>query len=404
MLAADHADDDVWYKFVAVNQTITITLSGIKKGNGNLGNATPTLELFSGSCGSLVSLACDKSNPNSITYSALTTGVTYYIRVYSGASGFPASDANFNICITHGVPPANDDCNGATMLTVGTTSSGSVWNATANSSIPAGCATGIPNDDVWYKFVATSTTATVTLSNLGVSLSSAGTAVQLFSGTCGSLTSLGCGTTSLTSTGLMTSPATTYYIRVYTTGSGNLANSSNFDITVNSPSTPPVNDDCGAATALTIGSASSGTVWAATDSGLPTVCSGNPDDDVWYKITTSTFSNSLTVNLASIGTDLNASGARIQIFTGACGSLTSYACGSSTLTTPVSGNTTYYIRVYSAGTGSIASASGSTFSITATISGPTVVTAGRNNEVFKQTILSGSGVSAISMGNYLWSR
>ena len=36
------ADDDVWYKFVAYNQSITITLSGIVNGNNKLGNATPT--------------------------------------------------------------------------------------------------------------------------------------------------------------------------------------------------------------------------------------------------------------------------------------------------------------------------------------------------------------------------
>jgi trimeric autotransporter adhesin len=194
------------------------------------------------------------------------------------------------------------------------------------------------------------------------------------------------------------SASTTYLVRVFTSNatSGGGLNSTKLKFTICATyQAPPSNDDCNNAISLTSGSInSSGTVWGATaSSGIPVDCAtGNPDDDVWYKITTSTFSNSLTISLSSVGTDLSSSGAKIQVFTGSCGSLTSYGCGSSPLTTAVSGSTTYYIRVYSAGTGSLASSAGSIFSITATTSGPTVVTAGRNNEVFQQTILSGSGL------------
>ncbi|MDQ6609459.1 MAG: PQQ-dependent sugar dehydrogenase, partial [Bacteroidota bacterium] len=269
-------------------------------------------------------------------------------------------------------------------------------NATPSAGVPSGCVSGGNGNhyDVWFSFTALNTIETVTIGNLGGNISKP--EVQIFSGTAyANFVSKGCGTTTATATGLTIN--TTYFIRVSNVGADPTGNgqSPKFDICLTHPVPPPSNDDCSGAIILTSGTTNnSGTVWNATaSSGIPVGCAtGDPDDDVWYTITTSTFSNSLTVNLPSIGTDLNASGVRIQVFTGGCGSLASYACGSISLTTAVSGNTTYYIRVYSAVTGALASSGGSTFSINATVSGPTVVTGGRNNELFKQTILSGSGV------------
>jgi len=268
-------------------------------------------------------------------------------------------------------------------------------SATPSTGVPAGCITGGDGNhyDAWFSFTAANTTETVSIGNLGSKITNP--EVQIFSGTTfGNFVSNACGSTTATATGLTV--GTTYFIRVSNVGASpsGTGQTPKFDICLTHPVPPPANDDCSGAITLTSGSTNnSGTVWNATaSSNIPTGClTGDPDDDVWYAITTSTFSNSLTVNLSSIGTDLNTSGARIQVFTGGCGSLASYACGSNSLTTPVSGNTTYYIRVYSAGTGALSSSSGSTFSINATVSGPTVVIAGRNNEVFKQTTLSGSG-------------
>jgi PQQ-dependent dehydrogenase (s-GDH family) len=131
-------------------------------------------------------------------------------------------------------PPANDECTGATALTLGTAnSSGTVWNATPSSGIPVGCATGTPDDDVWYSFVAATANATVTFNATGTDLGTAGPRLQLFSGSCTALTSLGCGTTSLTATALVY--GTTYYIRVYSAAAGAIGTSatgSTFSITV----------------------------------------------------------------------------------------------------------------------------------------------------------------------------
>jgi trimeric autotransporter adhesin len=303
-----------------------------------------------------------------------------------------------------------DESSGATSLTSSTsctipTSGNPTYtlnNATASVGVPAGCITGGDGKhyDVWFSFSAANASETVTIGNFGSNITNP--EVQIFSGTAyANFISKACGTTSATATSLTV--GTTYYVRVSNVGtdpSGN-GQTPKFDICLTHPTPPPSNDDCSGAVTLTSGSTnSSGTVWSATaSSSIPVGCAtGNPDDDVWYKITTGATSNSLTVSLSSIGSDLTTSGARIQVFTGSCASLTSYACGTTSLTTAVSGNTTYYIRVYSAGTGSIGSiSSGSVFSITATVSGPTVITAGRMNEVFQETILSDNNVL-----NYPW--
>src|ERR1041385_8329337 len=76
----------------------------------------------------------------------------------------------------------------------------------------------------------------------------------------------------------------------------------------NSP--PTNNDDCANATVLTLGTTlSNETVKNMTAStGAPAPCSGNPDDDVWYKFTLSSTTN-ISVTLSSLGSNLSSSGA-----------------------------------------------------------------------------------------------
>jgi PQQ-dependent dehydrogenase (s-GDH family) len=104
----------------------------------------------------------------------------------------------------------------------------------------------------------------------------------------------------------------------------------------------------------------------------------------------------VNIALSSIGSNLSSAGAMVQLFSGACGSLVSVACGYNNLsTTSLTSGSTYYIRVYSSASGSIGGTStGSTFSITVTnASTPssTSITGSRMNEVFKLTTISSSG-------------
>lgn len=85
---------DVWYKFTAVtNNTATITLSGLGANFTNSG-----LQVFSGTCGSLIAIACN--NSTSVTTPALTTGNTYYVRVFSTSASAPNGQGGFSICAT----------------------------------------------------------------------------------------------------------------------------------------------------------------------------------------------------------------------------------------------------------------------------------------------------------------
>lgn len=404
---------DVWYKFTVPTGVSSVTLTLTLPGGSNLATNTTYTEVFNAStCGAvttLTSLGCN-SITSASTVSGLTPGATYYFRVFTTVSPTTgqANKWQFDLCLSYTPPPSNDECTGSITLSNGVTNnSGTVWLATQSSGIPAGCMTGTPDDDVWYSYTTSGVNLSISLTAIGTNLSSSGARLQLFSGTCGSLASVACGTTSISTT---VTSGTTYYIRVYSAGAGSIggtASGSAFSITATT-ATPPANDECANATTLSSGSGSAGTVWnATTSSSIPTGCSGDPDDDVWYKITPAGVN--LYVALSSIGTNLSTSGARMQLFSGTCGTLTSVACGTTWLSGGVTPGSTYYIRVYSAGTGSIGGvSSGSAFTITATSIASTTVVAGRMKEVYMQQILSPSQVLAdpweITYGpdNYLW--
>ncbi len=89
------ANDDVWYNFVATQPNYVIDVSG----NGDF---DAVVELFSGNCGSLVSVThasgAQGGGVESIEATGLTPGNTYYIRVYHYYATAPAN-STFNICV-----------------------------------------------------------------------------------------------------------------------------------------------------------------------------------------------------------------------------------------------------------------------------------------------------------------
>src|SRR5207244_1274012 len=95
------ARNDVWYSFVAQSTNPTITLSSAP--------ANPRIQLFSGTCAALVSVACGNG---SLTAAGLTIGNTYLVRIYTD----PNVSGTFNICITD-PGPANNFCANAVTLT-----------------------------------------------------------------------------------------------------------------------------------------------------------------------------------------------------------------------------------------------------------------------------------------------
>lgn len=332
--------NDVWYSFVAQTTNPTITLSSTP--------ANSRLQLFSGTCGALTSVACGNT---SIVAAGLTIGDTYFIRVYTDPNT-PGTATTFNICVTDPAP-ANNLCGSSILLTSSTAcvnTAGNMFGATLTATtINAPNCGSAATYDIWYRFVAQTTNPTITLSSVGASF--AGVAgLQLLSNNCGgSFTSFFCGTTSIAANFL--TPGTTYFIRVYGTGAvPPMATGWGFNICVTDPvSPPPSNDECSGAVTLNVNNACNnvpGNMAGATPSSpaLGGSCTGPLAYDVWYKFTA--ISTATTVDLSSPGTNFVTPG--IEVFSGNCGGLTSIACGNDPLNVPgLTVGTTYYIRVYS---------------------------------------------------------
>lgn len=222
------AANDVWYSFVANAPSTTVQVTG---GGDATTGVDAILEVFAGTCADLASIACVDATLRGGTETLLVTtvpGTTYYYRVYYWPYTAAQTVFDFTTCVFALPAPWHDDCStpmplavNATCVPVGFTTTG------ATQSLPPIDCGGFtsPNAlDVWFSFVATAAEHTI-----GVyGPNEADAMVELFSGACGSLTSLACAdatfpqsageatTESLTQTGL--TPGTTYFVRVYDWG------------------------------------------------------------------------------------------------------------------------------------------------------------------------------------------
>lgn len=153
------ADDDVWYSFVATSPSVNITLTNITGGTTDLYHS-----VYAGSCGAPgAALVC--SDPNTSTVTGLTVGNTYFVRVYSWTSTAGQTSV-FDLCILAagacGTPNNQDYCVAPAILTPGTSFSSNT-SGTYTPDIPANLGSifcGSIENNSWYEFVATSTTAT----------------------------------------------------------------------------------------------------------------------------------------------------------------------------------------------------------------------------------------------------
>jgi trimeric autotransporter adhesin len=348
---------DVWFRFQATATTQAVTLNSL---GANLTAASTYFEVLSGACGGLTSMACQAASVTNgrMVLSTLTVGAFYYVRVYVllSPTATATTDWNFNICVQQ--PPANDECAGAIVLTSGVTctnTSGTLDLATP-SVVPLGCFAIGTYYDVWYSFVATGTTHTITLNGLGANFTAP--RIQVYTGTCGALVTIGCAVAPATihiQTGLTI--GTTYYVRIANfginpSGTGSVAN---FNICVTGNPAPPSNDLCTGAIGLTSGATCSnisGTLINATATAGLAACGNAASPDVWFSfVAQSTYP---IITLGSPGVDLTTAAPRIQLFSGACGTITALtgACVASplnTATTPggagLTVGATYYIRI-----------------------------------------------------------
>jgi len=337
----------VWYTFTGDGQQTTISSTAAS-------GYDHEMAIASGTCGSLTNIACrDAFSGGTETHTFITTpGVNYYVYIAHYGDG-NTTTGNFTISrtCTPVTVPSNDNCINATALTVnpdlncGVTTHGDLSFATASGNPVTPCS-GTANDDVWYSFVATSSSHRIELLNVTGSTTDLYHAV--YSGNCGSLTNILCSDPNYsTVTGL--TPGNTYYVRVYSYGSTQTTTS--FDICIGTPPPPPPNDECVNAIPLTVNSDYncadfvSGTITSATPSAQAiSPCSGTPNDDVWYSFVATSSSHRIELlNVTGSTTDLYHA-----VYSGNCGSLTNILCSdpnSSTVTGLTPGNT-YYVRVY----------------------------------------------------------
>ncbi|MEY8848051.1 T9SS sorting signal type C domain-containing protein [Psychroserpens sp. XS_ASV72] len=302
---ASYSGGDVWFTAtVPASGNITIdTDSGVMTDSG--------MAIYSGTCGSLSLIECDDDDStngamSSITRTGLTPGSTIYIRVWEYGNN---NNGTFDICVTEPAPPPSNDepCN-ADPLTTGTSCtsvSGTIENAT-DSGIDA--CFGTPDNDVWYSFVATTTSHNIQITNI------AGSDFDLYHAVYGGFTAPDCSVAvgdnvscsdPNTSTVSGLTIGDTYFIQVFTYFSG--PETTTFDICVVEPPPPPPNDEPCNAVALTPDMAcvsTSGYVENATDSGIDS-CFGTPDNDVWYSFVATDTTHSIQLsNVAGSDTDM----------------------------------------------------------------------------------------------------
>ncbi|MET3538236.1 T9SS type A sorting domain-containing protein [Chryseobacterium limigenitum] len=293
---------------------------------------------------------------NSFTVStALNPGTNYYVKVVAVGAAGESSGCSDTMFTTVPPAPANDECSAAVALTVnpnlncGVVTSGYTLGATDSGLIPDPCY-GNPDDDVWFKFVATATSHRVSLTNI-VSVGSdndTDTYFQVFDGSCGSLNSILC-SDNTTSTVAGLTVGGTYYVRVYSYyGSGS---NQSFDICIGTFPPPPANDDCSGAlqaTTFPYNYTQSDGGGATNNGGFITACSNSMNDGTWFSFTGNGNAYVITVTMPA-ASDFDP---EIGVYTGTCGSL---VCvdrvddngqgGTETISIPTVAGTTYLVNV-----------------------------------------------------------
>jgi len=231
--------NDVWYRFTKTDVIDSVRVNG-------LGLLDLVMDIRENTCPGGALVACSNipgTGVKTIDINNLVNGSTYLLRVYGweGATGdFTIEFLDKIVVVT---PPPNDDCFDAQSLILGSVCTGtSGTNAFGTESLPASVACSGANPgtakDVWYSFTANSTKSIIRLT---CSINFDG-AVQVYSGSCFSLNSVGCAD-NLGASNDPDYPAVeevflqglvngqTYYVRVY----GYNGTEGNFEVCVYNP-------------------------------------------------------------------------------------------------------------------------------------------------------------------------
>ena len=228
-------------------QQIQLAFSLLDLNNGDVMN------IYNGSTvASPLVYTCSACNSAALTFSSTNGCLT--VRFTSNSAANTNNNVGWAASISCFSPPANDNCNTATPISVGSTcvnTQGTNLNATASTGV-ADPTCGLYNGgDVWYSFVAPAS-GSVTLTANSIVGGPADMDMALYSGTCGALTQLECD--DFDGPGIMPQinypnliPGQTYFVRLWEFGN-NAIGSFNFCIIENGSS--QANVDCSGSTQL----------------------------------------------------------------------------------------------------------------------------------------------------------
>jgi len=358
------ASDNIWFKAI-VPPSGNLTIETQKAPGSELNNTT--LSIYSGTCGSLTEIACDNSSGlyffSKITLTGQTPGTTLYISAWKYSPN--GINGPFQISVFEPLLSINDNCSGATPLTVGSNFASSVITstnvgATTDSSTPS--CRPMASNNVWFKAVVppSGNLAIETRQTPGSLFDSS--ALNVYSGTCGSLTEIACnkysgqgGFSLIYLTGQ--TPGTTLYISVWKVQSSSY--DGKFQVAAYEY-TPPANDNCSGATPLPVGTNFASGVITSTNSGTTTnnttpSCWPNASNNVWFKAVVPQSGNLAIETRPASGSEVYDT--VLSVYNGVCGSLTELACDDSTGTgyfsliylTGQTPGTTLYINVWNYG-------------------------------------------------------
>ena len=285
------ATDDVWYTFTATaNETVNISVTPSK-------DYDPVVQVFANTCTTQINPAiCENTaypkGKFGMKSLSVTSGTKYYYRVYN-ASTTKVFPYTFTTAVNR--VPSNDNCTGATPLTVNSSCIPTDGDVTfATKSLTAGSCYSSNVNDVWYSFKATATTQVI-----GVEASADfDPIVELYPSTCpttSTSTAIKCEDNRFSPDGYGTWNVTgltignTYNYRIYN-GATTIINPQTFKTCVTTVPPAPINDNpC---------SSISHTPTLTTDfktytneSATPTISTGIPapgcanysGGDVWFK-------------------------------------------------------------------------------------------------------------------------
>ena len=216
----------VWYQYIGTGDAIVASMC-----TGT--SYDSKLTVYEGSCGALTCVGgdddgCSGGNTASEVAFNSVVGSVYYLLVH----GFGTMAGDYSLTLScNGVPiiPPNDSCVNANPIFCGSTITDSTIHASPSTLVNF-CGTSNTGPGVWFQFQGTNDSLTLSTCNAA----DFDTKIQVFSGTCASLTCVdgnddfgGC-TGGTSQVGINTSDTLTYW--VHATGFG--ANTGTFSLTM----------------------------------------------------------------------------------------------------------------------------------------------------------------------------